>query len=193
MGARAVLRIAKGEATVSETLWFKRAPKTRARFGRRRRRQRHGRSALWRYVTAMVCGVLFGYWIAEPAGDQVRAIVGVPAVYRLCAGTSLRNCVIDGDTIRRGGLSIRLEDIDAPETFGPDCALEEALGRQATTRLVELLNAGPFEVVYTGGRDEDAYGRKLRIVVREGRSLGDTLVAEGLARYWDGARRSWCG
>jgi endonuclease YncB( thermonuclease family) len=37
------------------------------------------------------------------------------------------------------------------------------------------------------------YGRKLRILVRNGRSLGDTLVAEGLARRWDGARRSWCG
>jgi endonuclease YncB( thermonuclease family) len=55
------------------------------------------------------------------------------------------------------------------------------------------MSAGPFEVVHSGGRDEDIYGRKLRVIERGGRSLADTLVAEGLARRWDGARRSWCG
>lgn len=32
------------------------------------------------------------------------------------------------------------------------------------------------------GRDEDKYGRKLRIVMRDGESLGGALVDEGLAR-----------
>jgi endonuclease YncB( thermonuclease family) len=53
------------------------------------------------------------------------------------------------------------------------------------------MNAGPFEIVRYS-RDEDQYGRKLRIIKRDGRSVGDTLIAEGLARRWDGARRSWC-
>jgi micrococcal nuclease len=88
---------------------------------------------------------------------------------------------------------IRLEDIDAPEIFDYKCGSELALGRHATERLLELINAGPFEVVNRSGRDEDRYGRKLRTVERGGRSLGDVLVAEGLARRWDGRRRSWCG
>jgi micrococcal nuclease len=58
---------------------------------------------------------------------------------------------------------------------------------------VQLINAGPFQVVRAGGRDEDLYGRKLRVLTRDGRSVADTLVAEGLARRWDGVRRSWCG
>jgi micrococcal nuclease len=29
-------------------------------------------------------------------------------------------------------------------------------------------------------------------VVRDGRSLGDTLIAEGLARRWSGQRMPWC-
>jgi endonuclease YncB( thermonuclease family) len=58
--------------------------------------------------------------------------------------------------------------------------------------LLELINAGPIELVRRG-RDEDRYGRKLRVIARHGRSLSDTLVAEGLARRWDGRRRSWCG
>ncbi|MGE3306913.1 MAG: thermonuclease family protein, partial [Rhizobiaceae bacterium] len=37
------------------------------------------------------------------------------------------------------------------------------------------------------------YGRLLRTVHRNDHSLGDTLIAEGLARPYDGGRRSWCG
>lgn len=113
--------------------------------------------------------------------------------FGLCVRAQQQTCVVDGDTIRYGGVTIRLEDIDAPETFSPKCASEAALGRRATQRLLDLMNAGPFEVVHDGGRDEDIYGRKLRIIERDGRPVTDTLVAEGLARPWDGARRSWCG
>jgi endonuclease YncB( thermonuclease family) len=55
----------------------------------------------------------------------------------------------------------------------------------------QLLNAGPFEVELYA-RDEDQYGRKLQVITRDGRSLGQILVAEGLARNWDGARHPWC-
>jgi endonuclease YncB( thermonuclease family) len=130
------------------------------------------------------------------AGEGPNLLVLRPPVadsgaFRLCAGRRQPNCVVDGDTIWHGGVKIRLADIDTPEVFSPKCASEAALGRQATERLLELINAGPFEVVRSG-RDMDRYGRKLRILERHGRSLGDTLVAEGLARPWDGARRSWC-
>jgi endonuclease YncB( thermonuclease family) len=57
--------------------------------------------------------------------------------------------------------------------------------------LQALLNAGPFTLV-AATRDQDQYGRKLRTVSRGGRSLGDVLVAEGLARRWNGPRGSWC-
>jgi micrococcal nuclease len=122
----------------------------------------------------------------------LRRPVAGSGAFRLCAGRRQPNCVVDGDTIWHGGVKIRLADIDTPEVFSPKCPSEAALGRQATERLLELINAGPFEVV-SSGRDADRYGRKLRVLERHGRSLGDTLIAEGLARPWDGARRSWCG
>jgi micrococcal nuclease len=117
---------------------------------------------------------------------------GESGSFRMCSRANRYNCVVDGDTIWYGGVKIRLADIDTPEVFSPKCASEAALGRQATERLLALINAGPFEVV-PGSRDEDRYGRKLRTIERNGRSLGDVLIAEGLARPWDGARRSWCG
>lgn len=109
-----------------------------------------------------------------------------------CGNDSSPNCVLDGDTIRYGGFDIRLADIDAPELFSPKCASELNRARQATQRLNALLNQGPVQILAIGSRDEDSYGRKLRVIERNGRSLGGILVAEGLARPWDGARRSWC-
>lgn len=114
------------------------------------------------------------------------------ARFPLCGRPPHTQCVIDGDTFYLRGRSIRLADIDAPETSPARCAREAELGAAATRRLRDLLNAGPFELA-AGRRDEDRYGRKLRTVTRDGRSIGDILVAEGLARKWTGRRLPWCG
>jgi endonuclease YncB( thermonuclease family) len=100
--------------------------------------------------------------------------------------------IVDGDTFWVGGDKIRIADIDTPETHPPRCAHEAELGERATRRLAALLAEGPFDLQPIGGRDTDQYGRKLRIVTRGGRSLGDQLVAEGLARTWTGRREPWC-
>lgn len=101
------------------------------------------------------------------------------------------NCVVDGDTFWFHGEKVRVMDIDAPETHGPGCAGEAALGARATQRLQALMNAGPFSLE-SGDRDRDRYGRALRVVTRGGQSIGEMLVDEGLAREWDGARHPWC-
>lgn len=112
--------------------------------------------------------------------------------YTLCSGSVRTHCVIDGDTIWHNGIKIRIADIDTPEVGDPKCSAEAALGAKATKRLLQLVNAGPFEMQSWQGRDEDKYGRKLRVFVRGGRSLGDVLVSEGLARTWTGRRQPWC-
>tara|TARA_R100000365_G_C2688454_1_gene31205 strand:+ start:19 stop:405 length:387 start_codon:yes stop_codon:yes gene_type:complete len=107
-------------------------------------------------------------------------------------GSIRRTCVVDGDTFWLDGVKIRIADIDTPEISEPRCDYEYQLGMRATHRLVELLNGGPFELRTIGSRDEDQYGRKLRVVTRDGRSLGNQLVSEGLARTWTGRREPWC-
>lgn len=129
---------------------------------------------------------------ASPSHASHSGVVG-SGYFPLCAGSRLPNCVVDGDTIHFHGETIRIEDINAPETNDPKCAREATLGRRATERLLTELNAGDFTVVYTGGRDEDVYGRKLRLIERNGRSIGHTLVDAGLAHWWEGYKRSWCG
>jgi len=111
--------------------------------------------------------------------------------FELC-GMVRKTCVVDGDTFWLDGVKIRIADIDTPEISEPKCDSEYELGMKATYRLRDLLNEGPFELNSIGSRDEDRHGRKLRIVVRNGRSLGDQLVSEGLARTWSGRREPWC-
>lgn len=114
------------------------------------------------------------------------------ALFALCAPGPRTTCVVDGDTFWLEGEKVRIADINAPETHGAGCAYEQQLGDAATARLIVLLNAGPF-ALEAGSRDRDKYGRALRTVVRNGRSLGAELVAEGLAETWKGRRSSWCG
>lgn len=115
------------------------------------------------------------------------------ASFAMCGSSARENCVVDGDTFYFRGDKIRVADIDAPETHPPRCAYEARLGDQATEMLLALLNSGPFTLAPGGdGRDVDRYGRKLRIVLRDGSSIGAMLVSRGLARSWTGRRQPWC-
>jgi micrococcal nuclease len=168
------------------------ASPVRALAGRSRPLSPATSAVLWLLIFA-AAGVVYqlnngGFVLRLPEiGERTTAA----AVFSLCDRGGTSNCVIDGDTFRYQGQRIRIMDIDAPETHPPRCAYERDLGARATRRLHQLLNAGPF-VLRAGFRDEDQYGRKLRTVSRDGRSIGDILVSEGLARDYDGARRSWC-
>lgn len=101
------------------------------------------------------------------------------------------NCVVDGDTIWLEGVKIRIADIDTPETHDYQCPAERQLGDRATARLEEILESGPITLEAID-REEDQYGRKLRIVKVSGASVGDTLVSEGLARWYSSGRQPWC-
>lgn len=144
-------------------------------------------------IAALGGGVVAGLAAAVLSVGTPTAAAGPEAriQFGLCHSGGGTNCVVDGDTIWMGGVKIRIADIDAPETHPSRCAEEARLGDAATLRLQGLLNAGPVRLA-AADRDEDRYGRKLRIVMRGQTSLGDVLVGEGLARRWTGRREPWC-
>ena len=116
----------------------------------------------------------------------------VAAAFALCQPGPRNTCVVDGDTFWIEGEKVRIADINAPETHSAQCSFEQQLGERATSRLIALLNQGPFDLDLWSARDRDRYGRLLRVVTRRGRSLGAELVAEGLAEHWKGRRSNWC-
>jgi endonuclease YncB( thermonuclease family) len=136
--------------------------------------------------------IAFAAFIGTTSQVGAAESIKLPGAIGLCAAAGRTTCVIDGDTLWLRGEKIRVADIDTPEIIEPKCAAERQLGNRATSRFVALLHEGPFELHAWPGRDVDRYGRKLRVLVRDGRSLGDVLVAEGLARTWSGRREPWC-
>jgi micrococcal nuclease len=113
------------------------------------------------------------------------------ARFTACSGPVRDDCVIDGDTFWYAGRKIRVADINTPEVSRPQCPREAQLGARASARLQALLNQGAF-TLEAADRDRDPYGRLLRIVTRDGASLGAVLVREGLAEEWRGRRSRWC-
>ena len=142
-------------------------------------------------VTFAVGMVVTNSPVASASVKQLASIANIPR-FNICAGPVRRTCVVDGDTIWLEGEKIRIADVDTPEISEPKCQSEYDRGISARDRLADLLNEGEFDVLPIGGRDQDGYGRKLRVLVRNGQSIGDQLVREGLARTWTGRREPWC-
>jgi len=102
-------------------------------------------------------------------------------------------CVLDGSTILYAGRKVRLADIDAPAIADARCDAERSRGGDAKLRLREILNEGDVTLVSANGGSPGKGGASRHLVVRNGQSIGNRLVREGLARPWTGQHRSWCG
>lgn len=163
---------------------------------------RQGFDSIWIIapLTSVLSGALFwGVWnwaaLDSATASQTMSFAvttdSESATFGLCHEGGGYNCVVDGDTIYYQGTKIRVADIDTPETHEPQCTEEARRGAEATKRMHQLVNAGPFSL-QSVDRDEDRYGRKLRIISRGGESLGSVLVDEGLARWYAGGRQPWC-
>ena len=78
--------------------------------------------------------------------------------------------MVDVRTVWMAGTKMHIADIDTLKTHPPRSACEARPRRAATPTMQALLNAGPFTLTQIK-RDVDRYGRKLRIVERDGVSL----------------------
>ena len=109
--------------------------------------------------------------------------------------------VTDGDTVKvvvtlwvsqELSTSIRVRGVDTPETVGK-CESERRLAQKAKVRVAELLPVNAHVTV--SNIENDKYGGRYvaDIRLRDGRSLSALLISEGLARAYDGGKKSnWC-
>ena len=96
----------------------------------------------------------------------------------------------DADTFEANDLVIRLQAVDAPETYRPACERERMLGLLATQRAAMLLHGAENVSYCPSGKGR--YGRTLATVFTDGQDVGQALVVDGLARVWTGKREGWC-
>ena len=124
-------------------------------------------------------------WLALDAptrleiGRRLASASGPAAAER-----ALVTAAIDGDTVLLAdGRTVRLLGIDAPETVNPNLEHAQALGAAASERMHQLVD-GQAVALEADVTDADHYGRILRHVWLGGQLVGQTLVAEGLARAY---------
>jgi micrococcal nuclease len=129
---------------------------------------------------------------AGPAGIGPGPASAEDARFGLCAELPYRTCVHNGDLIYLRGEPIRLSDITTPDRYATDCPAASNIAWYAAIRMRDLLNQGPFDIVEDSAREEITGPEQLRRLERDGISLGDTLVAEGLAKRWTQRSTTWC-
>jgi endonuclease YncB( thermonuclease family) len=105
--------------------------------------------------------------------------------------------IIDGDTIRVDGVTIRITELDTPETFRSRCENELILGLAAKEHLRALLDSGTVSYEATG---RDRYGRMLAHVYVGEVNIGQQMIRDGVALPYQPGRdaklarlRHWCG
>ena len=111
------------------------------------------------------------------------------AGFMLCEALPHITCVWSGDSFFLRGQMVRLADITAPARYASECPGASNLSWLAALKLRDLLNRGSFELSGDGQVD----GAQLRLVTRNGQSIGAELVAAGLAREKTAKAPNWCG
>ena len=149
--------------------------------------------SLWLVPLLLIAGALLNPAYIRPFGPFAAQPERVTATFAVCGPGRGEACVADGDTFRLGVRRIRITGIDAPELSTPLCPREAALARRSADRLRALLNAGPFEMQAHRFHRIDNYGRELMDINRGGVSIGDQLIAEGLAHRYIMSKEGWCG
>jgi endonuclease YncB( thermonuclease family) len=149
----------------------------------------------------------FAYTIYFGAPLWPRQPAPLPKIDHMNAISPSEITVVDGDTIKARGRTIRLVGFDAAETgLNARCPRERELGERATAQLRSLVAGGSLELRMvpcacppgTEGMHECNYGRACGYLLAYGRDVGTTMIQAMVARpYICGAtscppRGSWC-
>ena len=129
--------------------------------------------------------------LSETPGADEKLAGAYQAKFYLCGSAKQDDCVVAADRFVFHGQKIRLVGIEVPNIKKPACEEERIKASDAELRVRAFLDSGPFELVTWQGNDAEIDGHKLRQVTRNGISLSDVLVREGLARK-PGAKGGWC-
>jgi endonuclease YncB( thermonuclease family) len=109
-------------------------------------------------------------------------------VLRVVDGDTIRVCLLEpAPEILRVNL-VRLRGCDAPEIHDqrPELRAKAEAARTWIARRVHVGDALTLEDV-----KRDKYGRFLATIKIDGQDLAQGLIAAGLAKSYDGGRRSW--
>jgi endonuclease YncB( thermonuclease family) len=126
------------------------------------------------------------------AGHAPSAAGTYQARFFLCGTAKQDDCVSSPDRFVFHGQKIRLVGIEVPDIKKPRCEAERIKASDAELRVRAFLDSGPFELRTWQGNNDEVDGHRLRDVTRNGMSLSEILVRDGLA-HKPGTPSGWCG
>ncbi|MGO8248308.1 hypothetical protein [Rhizobium leguminosarum] len=124
----------------------------------------------------------------QPPASAAVSQTGTVA-FGYCGQGAHINCVGDGGVFWYKGEKIVIADMASPVVDQARCDGERRVAFAAKSRLLALLNAGPFTMNAAGKAEPSGAPR---VVSRDGRSFGAQLINEGLARKPGAAGSAWC-
>ncbi|MFG1414000.1 thermonuclease family protein [Xanthobacter sp. VTT E-85241] len=147
----------------------------------------------------------------------IRTIVALLLALAICATLAPAHAdpiapgavrVVDGDTIAVGAVRYRLVGFDTPEKGArARCRAERTLAARATRKLRRIVSGGGLDLSAvpcscrpgTAGTRACNFARPCGVLTADGRDVGITLIAAGLARPYPfdwrhrPAPAHWCG
>jgi len=97
-------------------------------------------------------------------------------------------CVLSPREFSYGNTTYHLSDIRTPDGRFPACDAEERLAGKAKRTFIGILNGGAFESL----PDPADSNPGARILMRDGVSIGQIMIAKGVAQPWAPQRYNWC-
>lgn len=133
---------------------------------------------------------LMGVSLAVQAGQPTYGDVRVSRVTTIYDGDTFKATIDSWPGIAGKNIGIRISGIDTPEMRGK-CKREIELARMAKKKTVEMIRSAKKIELKRMRRDK--YFRIDAEVFADGRSIGQALIAAGLAVPYHGDKKAtWC-
>ena len=125
---------------------------------------------------AAIAMTTFGFSIISAPDGSAGAATANTERFGPCDGGP--NCVVDGETIRIAGKTVKIAGVDAPPVDSAKCPEQELQAARAIETLTGLLNGGKVTV---GPEIREDSGEPRRTVLVDGRDVADAMISAGVA------------
>lgn len=137
---------------------------------------------------AAIAMVTLGFSVISAPDAGASATAASAERFGPCEGGP--NCVVDGETIRVAGQTVKIAGIDTPPLQSANCPQQELLAAQAIEKLTGLLNSGKVSL---GAQVRDSDGALRRPVLVDGKDVAPAMIDAGVAEPPGNLQGSGCG
>lgn len=126
-------------------------------------------------------------WV-QAASTPSHGGMAISATFNPCGKDKASACVLSGRDFSYADKHYHLADVRVPDGQFPACDAELQLAGRAEKTFMSILNGGSFDML-PDPTDSDP---NARILMRDGVSFGQIMIAKGVAQPWAPQPYNWC-